>query len=185
MVSLPTSGPEWCTAGASTRLASYSAWLVKTIEYLDNDYTGSDTAATLDIDHADGSQPSREKDLEAEDNSCSSSPCGENASCWNGNGPSFLCTCDNGFPHGNPYKKCAKCLYDSHCSGDGTCVNEECIGSSSQGPEGFIQVKHLPDLKTSQIETHSILIISYICLGNISLLENIFLSYLKSENLIK
>ena len=139
VVSFPTDAAEWCTAGASTRLSTYTPWLVKTIEYLDSDYTGRDTR----VDAAKNStSPLQEvvEEVTEEANSCSVSPCGENASCWNGDGRSFLCTCDTGFPHGNPYKKCVKCVYDSHCPLNGTCKDDQCVGSSSQGPQGFLQV---------------------------------------------
>ena len=139
VVSFPTEAAEWCTAGASTRLSTYTPWLVKTIEYLDSDYTGRDTR----VDVIDNTGPPLEElavEVPEETNSCSTSPCGANASCWNGDGRSFLCTCDTGFPHGNPYKKCVKCVYDSHCPLNGTCVEDQCVGSSSQGPQGFLQV---------------------------------------------
>ena len=37
VVSFPTEAAEWCTAGASTRLSTYTPWLVKTIEYFKNE----------------------------------------------------------------------------------------------------------------------------------------------------
>ena len=94
---------------------------------------------------ADGEEPEEEeeqkqKEDDNNDDSCASSPCGANASCWNGDGESFLCTCDSGFPHGNPYSKCVKCVYDSHCPGGATCQEEQCVGEDIQGPQGFVQV---------------------------------------------
>ena len=143
VVSFPTGAAEWCTAGASTRLSTYTPWLVKTIEYLDSDYTGRDTSVNV-IENVGQSEEVTEEVTE-ETNSCSASPCGANASCWNGDGRSFLCTCDTDFPHGNPYKKCVKCVYDSHCPGNGSCVDEQCVGSTSQGPQGFLQVRIAPE----------------------------------------
>jgi len=139
VVSFPTEAAEWCTAGASTRLSTYTPWLVKTIEYLDSDYTGRDTRVDV-IDNTGPPLQELAEEVTEETNSCSKSPCGANASCWNGDGRSFLCTCDTGFPHGNPYKNCVKCVYDSHCPGNGSCVEDQCVGSSSQGPQGFLQV---------------------------------------------
>jgi len=146
VVSLPTNGAEWCTAGASTRLATYTSWLVRTIEYLDTDYTGATTKFELqNFNNKQQKKIEKKKEKvkaepQEEEDSCSSNPCGENASCWNGDGISFLCTCDNDFPHGNPYKKCVKCVYDIHCPGDGVCQNDQCVGASSKGPDGFVQV---------------------------------------------
>ena len=161
VTSLPLAGSTACNNGASTSLAVYSSWLVKTLEYLDTDYMPKHTevesvlkeSTTEDSRKAPGQKEERlttskteevdDLDVpeeEEEDNSCSSSPCGDQASCWNGDGRSFLCTCDSSHPHGNPYEKCVKCVYDSHCPGNGSCEEEQCVGSSSQGPQGFIQV---------------------------------------------
>ena len=38
-----------------------------------------------------------------ENNSCSTEPCGSHALCWNGDGASYLCTCQPDHPHGNTY----------------------------------------------------------------------------------
>jgi len=151
VVSLPTSGAEWCTAGASTRLEAYTPWLVKTIEYLDSDYTGSNIETTP-APVTEDSLPILQTHEEVEDNSCSRDPCGENASCWNGDGASFLCTCDSDFPHGNPYNKCVKCVYDKHCPGNSTCEEEQCVGPVSKEPEGFIRVgEHLYFISKDQL----------------------------------
>jgi len=162
VVSLPMSGSTACNDGASINLAVYSSWLVKTLQYLDTDYMPKHTdvqsvlieSTTEDSKNVLGQKEERpttpkteevddlnEPEEEEEDNSCTSSPCGDHASCWNGDGQSFLCTCDSSHPQGNPYEKCVKCVYDSHCSGNGSCVEEQCVGqSSSLGPQGFVQV---------------------------------------------
>ena len=179
-MSLPTSGSSWCNVGASTPISTFSPWLVKTLQYLDNDYSPEDTEVDIKIEEKvemlkvednnteeeelkeekTDSKTSLEKekaeDETEEENSCSSDPCGANASCWNGDGGSFLCTCDSGFPHGNPYNKCVKCLYDSHCPGNSSCVEDQCIGSSAQGPEGFVQVSWTSFKKISN-QIHSVL----------------------------
>ena len=150
--------------GASTSISKFSPWLVKTLKYLDTDYSPEDTEVDTKVedkvemlkvedknteegklkeektDSKTSLDKEKAEDETEEENSCSSDPCGANASCWNGDGGSFLCTCDTGFPHGNPYNKCVKCLYDSHCPGDSSCVEDQCVGSSAQGPEGFVQV---------------------------------------------
>lgn len=139
VVSLPTSGAEWCAAGATTSLVQYTPWLVKTIEYLDSEYTGSNVRQKSDVENA--IEQEKVENLETlEKDSCSSKPCGNNASCWSGDGTSYLCTCDSGFPQGNPYVKCVKCVYDTHCPGDSVCKGETCVGASSIGPEGFVQI---------------------------------------------
>jgi len=61
------------------------------------------------------------EDNEDED-SCLSSPCGENARCKNIEGVGrFLCTCDpqSEYYYGNPYNKCVRCERDSHCQMEG------------------------------------------------------------------
>lgn len=146
VVGLPTNSPEWCQAGAHTRLALYQPWLMRTISYLDKDSLESISPSTNSrgqvlVGVKQLHQEEREgEEEEEEDNSCSSSPCGENASCWNGDGASFLCTCDEQFPKGNPYIKCVKCLYDSHCGTGQTCKQELCVGDKQEGPEDFVKV---------------------------------------------
>merc|ERR1712013_613644 len=81
-----------------------------------------------------------EKVVENEDNSCASNPCGENASCWNGEGDNFLCTCDSDFPKGNPYHKCVKCVYDSHCPDGQACKDDQCVGRKEDIPQDFVLV---------------------------------------------
>jgi hypothetical protein len=142
---------------------------------LDSDYSPEDTEVDSIIEEkvqllkVDESKTEEEKtdsktslenekeDTTEEENSCSSDPCGANASCWNGDGRSFLCTCDTGFPHGNPYNKCVKCLYDSHCPGDSSCVEDQCVGSSSQGPDGFVQVSSWTYFYQMPNQIHSVI----------------------------
>ena len=148
MVSLPSSGAEWCNAGASTNLDHYKDWLRRTIEYLDSSFgkTITDVKTIADIKEvkprketvdvketaASAVVPDDDVELEAdENNSCSSEPCGDHALCWNGEGSSFLCTCMPDFPHGNPYLAggCGKCQYDTHCRGGEVCSDQECVGA--------------------------------------------------------
>jgi len=137
VVGLPTDNPDWCQAGAHTSLTTYQSWLIKTISYLDVDSLVTDnTDPVLEVEV----EQLKEEEEEEEANSCSSSPCGPNASCWNGDGSSFLCTCDEEFPQGNPYTKCVKCLYDNHCSTGQTCQQEHCVGDREEGPDDFIQI---------------------------------------------
>ena len=141
MVSLPTAGSDWCNAGATTSLAHYAGWLQRTIQYLDPSFANEVT------DHRDAvAEESRTAITEDEDNNCSSSPCGDNALCWNGDGSTFLCTCQSEFPHGNPYTgTCAKCQYDSHCAPGQQCQDLQCVGveEEEQGhpvPADYLQV---------------------------------------------
>jgi len=136
VVALPTSSQEWCSAGASTRLALYYSWMKKTIDYLDSDFV------SLDVENEESvrKESAVEKAVEIEDNSCASNPCGENASCWNGEGDNFLCTCDSDFPKGNPYHKCVKCVYDSHCPDGQACKDDQCVGRKEDIPQDFVLV---------------------------------------------
>ena len=141
MVSLPTAGSDWCNAGATTSLSHYAGWLQRTIQYLDPSFANEVT------DHRDAvAEESRTAITEDEDNNCSSSPCGDNALCWNGDGSTFLCTCQSEFPHGNPYTgTCAKCQYDSHCAPGQQCQDQQCVGveEEEQGhpvPADYVQV---------------------------------------------
>jgi len=130
VTSLPTGGSDWCNSGATTNLAHYAGWLQRTIQYLDPSFV------TTVTDHADAVEETRRLVTEDkdEDNNCSSSPCGDKALCWNGEGSSFLCTCQSEFPHGNPYTgSCAKCQYDSHCGPGQKCEEQQCVAG---GPEG-------------------------------------------------
>ena len=43
VVSLPVNSGEWCNAGASTNLETYSPWIQRTIEYLDSSYADTVT----------------------------------------------------------------------------------------------------------------------------------------------
>jgi len=128
IVGLPTDSEDWCLAGAHTSLVTYQNWLNKTIAYLDINSLGTKREPIQD--------PVDDEDV----NSCSSLPCGPNASCWNGDGDSFLCTCDKEFPQGNPYIKCAKCLYDYHCPTGRKCQQDKCMEDFEQGPEDFVQI---------------------------------------------
>ena len=134
---LPTSSQEWCSAGASTRLTLYYSWMKKTIDYLDSDFVSLDAETVIDDKNIPATS---EKVAESEDNSCASNPCGENASCWNGEGDNFLCTCDSDFPKGNPYHKCVKCVYDSHCPDGQACKDDQCIGRKDDIPQDFVLV---------------------------------------------
>ena len=132
MVSLPSSSTEWCNAGASTNLDHYRDWLRRTIEYLDS--TFSQSAAVIKEEkpevEAVPQEAAGEADVDADDNnSCSSNPCGEHALCWNGDGNSYLCTCEPDHPHGNPYLAggCGRCQYDNHCRGGEVCSDQECV----------------------------------------------------------
>jgi len=140
VVGLPTDDADWCQAGAHTRLSLYQPWLLRTISYLDSN--GLEAVGKVSDRKEVTTEGPKEDPTEDDDenNSCSSSPCGENASCWNGDGASFLCTCDEQFPKGNPYLKCVKCLYDSHCGAGQTCQEEHCMGEKSAGPEDFVLV---------------------------------------------
>lgn len=48
VVALPTSSQEWCSAGASTRLALYYSWMKKTIDYLDSDFVSLDAETVIE-----------------------------------------------------------------------------------------------------------------------------------------
>merc|ERR1719234_1121507 len=50
LVSLPTSGSDWCNVGASTPISTFSTWLVKTLQYLDTDYSPADTEVDSTIE---------------------------------------------------------------------------------------------------------------------------------------
>ena len=84
VASLPTAGSDWCNAGASTSLAHYAGWLQRTIQYLQPSFASKVT------DHLPETSPATEE----EDNNCTPNPCGDHALCWNGEGRSFLCTCE-------------------------------------------------------------------------------------------
>ena len=132
VTSLPTGGSDWCNSGATTNLAHYAGWLQRTIQYLDPSFV------TTVTDHADAVEETRRLVTEDkdEDNNCSSSPCGDKALCWNGEGSSFLCTCQSEFPHGNPYTgSCAKCQYDSHCGPGQKCEEQQCVAGGAEGGE--------------------------------------------------
>ena len=144
MVSLPSSGAEWCNAGASTNLDHYKDWLRRTIEYLDSSFGKTITdnkefnprKETVDLKETAVSAAVTADDVELEaeeNNSCSSEPCGDHALCWNGEGSSYLCTCMPDYPHGNPYLAgvCGKCQYDTHCRGGEVCSDQECVGAGA------------------------------------------------------
>ena len=126
MASLPTAGSDWCNAGATTNLAHYAVWLQRTIQYLDPSISSKVT------DHTDAVQKNTQS--EEEDNNCSSNPCGKNSLCWNGEGSSFLCTCESEFPHGNPYTQpgCGKCQYDTQCGSGEQCQEQQCVQSGEE-----------------------------------------------------
>ena len=90
VASLPTGGSDWCNAGASTSLVHYAGWLQRTIQYLHPSFTSMVT------DHLPlpAAVPAVPAAVEEEDNNCSPNPCGDHALCWNGEGRSFLCTCE-------------------------------------------------------------------------------------------
>ena len=119
VVSLPSSSTEWCNAGASTNLDHYKDWLSRTIEYLDSSFSKTITnikekeikprkqeavkpkkEETAVTEEATATDDDNEEDVE-ENNSCSTEPCGSHALCWNGDGASYLCTCQPDHPHGN------------------------------------------------------------------------------------
>ena len=137
MVSLPSSGAEWCNAGASTNLDHYKDWLRRTIEYLDSSFSKiiTDTKEvvtrkeTEKVDTPAVAVTAEDEPQADENNSCSSEPCGDHALCWNGEGSSYLCTCMPDYPHGNPYLAggCGKCQYDTHCRGGEVCSDQECV----------------------------------------------------------
>jgi len=144
VVSLPSSGAEWCNAGASTNLDHYKDWLRRTIEYLDSSFGKTITdikevnprKETVVVKETAASAAVTADDVELEDeenNSCSSEPCGDHALCWNGEGSSYLCTCMPDYPHGNPYLAggCGKCQYDTHCRGGEVCSDQECVGAGA------------------------------------------------------
>lgn len=138
----PTSSRTWCDVGAHTRIAAYHPWLLKTIEYLDADFTSHQSLEMDVVEDTDEAEEASKKDvsIDPSDNPCSRSPCGAHASCWNGEGGNFLCTCDSEYPKGNPYHKCVKCSYDSHCQDGQTCQEEECVGSQREVPKDFVAV---------------------------------------------
>jgi len=132
---LPTQSDQWCNVGANTRLFEYRSWLEKTIEYLDADFV------SLEADTVEDDSEQAVESIPSEDNACASSPCGQHASCWNGQAGTFLCTCNsNQHPKGNPYKKCVKCVYDNDCPNGQQCQEEECIGRNGNIPEEYTQV---------------------------------------------
>ena len=92
VASLPTAGSDWCSAGASTSLAHYAGWLQRTIQYLHPSFASKVT------DHSPAAAQELETptvtEEEQEDNNCTPNPCGDHALCWNGEGRSFLCTCE-------------------------------------------------------------------------------------------
>lgn len=140
VASLPTGGSDWCSAGASTSLAHYADWLERTIQYLHPSYTSQVT------DHHPQTAVKVETPpvTEAEDNNCTPNPCGDHALCWNGEGRSFLCTCEADHPHGNPYSGCVVCLYDNQCGPGQECKEERCVATGGEGdhpvPPGYVQV---------------------------------------------
>jgi len=125
---LSTSATNWCSVGAYTRLAKYSDWIAKTIEYLEGVPT-QDRHRETPRNGFDDDNDSIKLD---DDRPCSKKPCGPRAVCWN-SGDKFLCTCsDHDFPKGNPYQGCFKCLYDQHCNPNLAeepyqCVNNTCL----------------------------------------------------------
>ena len=91
VTALPTNSDDWCRVGAYTRLANYHDWIVKTVQYLDTNWTAGDSHM---VSNEEEDEVEEEEEEAEEDNPCLSSPCGQHASCWNGAGGNFLCTCD-------------------------------------------------------------------------------------------
>ncbi|XP_023334631.1 uncharacterized protein LOC111706097, partial [Eurytemora carolleeae] len=132
LTGLPGSSSSWCTAGAYTRVAHYSSWIQKTMAYLDSDYV------SLEADIVENDEDQAEGEGEF---ACANDPCGEGASCWNGQEGSFLCTCDTkSLPKGNPYRKCVQCVYTNDCPSGQECKDEKCTGQDEKVPDEFVQV---------------------------------------------
>ena len=163
VVSLPSSSTEWCNAGASTNLDHYKDWLRRTIEYLDSSFSKTITnikekeikprketvkprkeqTAVIEATAAD------DEEVE-ENNSCSTDPCGSHALCWNGDGASYLCTCQPDHPHGNLYtytmfylmhyhKKVQWNLMDSSLIGLDLKLNYLIGGKNKAAPQELVQ----------------------------------------------
>ena len=138
VVGLPSSSSDWCRAGVSTNIAHHTDWILRTVEYLDSEFTSAVTDNTDDAADND----------DEEHNPCSSDPCGQHALCWNGEGDNYLCTCMSEFPHGNPYVGCGECQYDSHCAGQrAQCVDQQCVVTAApdsaagyQAPPEYVSV---------------------------------------------
>uniref|UniRef100_A0A0K2TYQ2 Uncharacterized protein n=1 Tax=Lepeophtheirus salmonis TaxID=72036 RepID=A0A0K2TYQ2_LEPSM len=127
LMGMNTKSKDWCAVGAYTRVANYADWLISTVEYLEG------FPYRPEVEDEDEEVPNESKSLkstprralpdedeEDKDNPCSDEPCGTHARCWN-SGSSFMCTCDEEYPEGNPYYACSKCLYDEHCSSGKFC----------------------------------------------------------------
>merc|ERR550532_3937236 len=98
----PSSRDEFESVFSSSN-SSFSVWLSFNVK---DNHTENEELEEEKTDSNSSLEEGKAEDETEEENSCSSDPCGANASCWNGDGGSFLCTCDTGFPHGNPYNKC-------------------------------------------------------------------------------
>ena len=48
VVGLPSSSSDWCRAGVSTNIAHHTDWILRTVEYLDSEYTSAVTDNTDD-----------------------------------------------------------------------------------------------------------------------------------------
>jgi len=147
MIGLPAASDRWCNNGAYTRVAHFAGWLRRTIEYLDADFESvkQPSSNRLAIKMTPPPAiPSLDSVVSVEevDNPCSSSPCGAEASCWNGQEEgSYLCTCDSStHPKGNPYHKCVQCVYNNDCPDGQQCQGEKCVGRNRSAPEEFIQL---------------------------------------------
>ena len=142
VVSLPVNSGEWCNAGASTNLETYSSWIQRTIEYLDSSFADTVTddiqTRVKQIKQTAVVVKEQVEDEVDKDNTCSSNPCGAHALCWNGDGSSYLCTCMPDYPHGNPYIGCGKCQYDSQCGAGQQCKDQECEANNGVSGDGVL-----------------------------------------------
>lgn len=133
LVGVPTDSESWCQVGASTRVAKFIPWIEESLKFLEIEPV--EKARDENSGRADFSEflNSRDPNDPITEGPCASSPCGENAQCWDTGSGNFMCLCTEDFPKGNPYYSCHVCLYDDHCKGETfVCQNKTCVDTEKE-----------------------------------------------------